>query len=139
MNEVSTPVLVLLGVGMFILLALLGALLVWLISTVKRLEGMFSNIDKALVPFGQSGVGKLANQAVDQGRTYVDQATDPAVIQLTTLLSSVAFIAKMAEAAGFKITAERVSLWGRALFDTLDQLTDGVPPEEQMPPQGFQG
>ncbi len=121
---------ILLGIGLFMALALLGVLIVWLVSMVKRLEGMFTGIDKALVPFGQSGIGQLVNQAANQGRTYVDQPTDPAVIQITTLLSSVAFVAKVAEAAGVQITKDRVALWGRALFDAIDQLTDGVPVQE---------
>jgi len=90
---------------LFIALALLRVLIVWLLSTVKRLEGMFSNIDRALVPFGQSGVGQLVNQAAQQGRTYVDQPTDLAVIQITSLLSGITFVAKVAEAAGVQITA----------------------------------
>jgi hypothetical protein len=121
---------ILLGVGLFIVLGLLGALVVWLLTTVKRLEGMFANIDRALVPFGQSGIGQLVNQAAHQGRTYVDEPGDPAVIRIATLLSSITFVAKVAEAAGVQITRERVALWGRALFDAVDQLTDGVPVQE---------
>jgi hypothetical protein len=45
-------------------------------------------------------------------------------------LPHITFVAKVAEAAGVQITRERVALWGRALFDALDQLTDGVPVQE---------
>lgn len=121
---------VLMGVGIVSLLAVLVFVVGWLIVAIKRLESAFVQIDRALVPFGQSGLGRLANTAAIQARGYFDQATDPAVIQLAALLGSVTFAARWAKAAGIEITPERIAVCGRALFDTLGNLTDGVPAEQ---------
>jgi len=139
MSDLNPIVQALIGLGIFIALALLSALLVYIALVAKKLNATFGNIDKALVPFGQSGVGKLVNNAAETGRTYFDQPTDPAIVQIATFLGSIAVLMKAANAAGIKVTPERVATWGRALFDTLDTLTDGVPPQESVPPQGFQG
>lgn len=127
------------GIGLFILLALLAGLIGWLVLAVKRLEAVFISLDRALVPFGQSPLGHLANQVAQQGRTYVDEAADPAVIRVTDLLNSITFLVQLAGAANIPITRERVATWGRALFDALEALTDGVPAEgvplaEREPP-----
>lgn len=127
MNDLNPVVQAAIGLGVFIVLALLGVALTYLALVARKLNAKLSDIDSALVPFGQSGVGKLVNQAVEQGKTYFDQPTDPAIIQIATFLGSIVFFAKAANAAGFKITPERVAAWGRALFDTLDNLTDGEP------------
>jgi hypothetical protein len=130
MNE---AVQVLLGIGLFILIAFLVALVGLLVSVLSKLNGVYQSIDRALVPFGQSGLGRLANQGVKQGRTYFDQASDPAVIQITDLVSSAAFLMNLTKAAGIQVSYDRVATWGRAVFDALDNLTDGVPDTDSRP------
>lgn len=115
------------GAGVFLLLALLTLIVMILANFAKKLDAVFHTIDRALVPFGQSALGQFVHQAAATGRTYVDQPGDPAVIRLTDVLNSAVFVVQVARAAGIEITRERVALWGRALFDTLDALTDGEP------------
>jgi hypothetical protein len=124
MNEAMQVVL---GVGLFILMALLVALVGLLVRVISKLNGAYQTIDRALVPFGQSGLGHLANQGVRQASTYFDQPTDAAVIGMTDLASSVAFVVRLAQAAGVELTYERVASWGRTMFDALDKLTNGIP------------
>jgi hypothetical protein len=90
-------------------------------------------IDRALVPFGQSGMGKLTHNAVAQGKTYFDQPTDPAIIQLTDVLKSVGFVSQVLKAMNIQLSYDQVATWGRAIFDALDGLTDGQPVSEQAP------
>jgi hypothetical protein len=116
-----------LGVELFVAIALLVFAVRLIVQLISRLEGLYRSIDLALVPFGQSGLGRLANQSLRQGRTYVDQPTDMAVIRITDLVSSVTFLAQIAKAAGVEVTADKVAAWGRAVFDALEALTDGVP------------
>jgi hypothetical protein len=124
MNEAMQVVL---GIGLFILISLLVALVGLLVRVISKLNGAYQTIDRALVPFGQSGLGHLANQSVRQASTYFDQPTDAAVIRVTDLASSMAFAVRLAQAGGVELTYERVASWGRMVFDALDKLTDGVP------------
>jgi hypothetical protein len=137
MNEAMQ---VLLGVGLFMLMALLVALVGLMVRVISKLNGVYQAIDRALVPFGQSGLGHLANQGVRQASTYFDQPTDAAVIRMTDLASSAAFAVRLAQAAGVELTYERVASWGRTVFDALDHLTDGVPQASTIPePQSEYG
>jgi hypothetical protein len=120
---VNDYVLIIMAIGLFVLLALLGALIVLLVSVVKKLDGVFVGI----VPFGQSGMGKLTRNAVAQGKTYFDQPTDPAIIQLTDVLKSVGFVSQVLKAMNIQLSYDQVAIWGRAIFDALDGLTDGEP------------
>jgi hypothetical protein len=138
MNEV---VQVLMGLGAIVLLVLLGFLVTLLVRLIRKLEETYLTLDHALAGFGQTGIGRLAHQAATEGRTYVDEPTDAMVIRLAQILNSVAFIAKVAHASNVEITPERVALWGRAFFDALGGLTDGVPAEGVPIPQreSFEG
>lgn len=118
------------GFGLFLLLSLLIFVIVLLTRFARKVEGLFLGIDRALVPFGQSDLGKLVHNAASTGRTYVDQPTDSLVLQLVALLTSISFVVKVAKAAQIDITPDRVALWGRAVFDALGALTDGVPADQ---------
>jgi hypothetical protein len=114
------------GIGLFILIALLTGLVALLVRVVSKLNGVYQTIDRALVGFGQSGEGRLVNQGVKQASTYFDQPTDPAVIQIANLMGSIAVLAQFAKSAGIDITPGGVATYGRAVFKAFDGLTDGV-------------
>jgi hypothetical protein len=133
MNE---SVQILFGIGLFILIALLVGLVGLLVRSISKLNGIYQGVDQALVAFGQTGVGHLANQSVKQASTYFDEATDPAIIQLANLAGSIAILVQFAKTLGIELTATQLATWGRAIFAALDNLTDGEPESEAVPGGG---
>ena len=124
MNEVIQVVL---GVGLFLLLMVLVFIAVLLARAISKVNTLYQNVDRALVPFGQTGWGRLFNQGVRQGRGYVDQPTDALIIRMTDLISSVTLLKRVADSAGIELSYDKVAVWGRAIFDALDNMTDGMP------------
>src|SRR5512133_1362374 len=107
---------VVLGIGLFILIALVVALIAILGRAAAKLGSLYQSIDKALVGFGQTGEGHLVNQSIKQASTYFDQPSDPAVIQIANLIGSGAVLVQFAKTAGIDINPERIAVWGRAVF-----------------------
>lgn len=118
-----------LGAGLFLAIVLIIWVIVLLTGLLKRLQSSFAAIDRALVPFGQSPAGQLVNQTVDTVKLQFDQSTDPAIIRITDLLKSVSLVVAVTKALGIELSYDKVAVWGRAIFDALDTLTDGKPVE----------
>ncbi len=124
MNDI---VQIALGVGLFLAITLLVWLIVLLSGLAKHLKTSFATIDQSLVGFGQTATGRLTNQAVETAKLQFDQASDPAIIRITDLMKSVSLIVMLTRAVGIELTYDKVAIWGRAIFDALDELTDGKP------------
>ena len=102
---------------------------------LKAFNETYLRLDRELVAFGKTSVGRLLHHAAVEGRTYVDEPTDPAVIQLAQLLNSLSFVARIARQSGVQITPDGLAQIGRILFDSFAGLTDGVPAESVPIPE----
>lgn len=112
---------ILIGAGLVLAFVVIGLLLNGLFGLRRDLQRTLQSLDRNLVPFGQSEVGRLVNFGLHTGRSYVDQPTDPLIASLTGVLQGLQLVKR----SGLDLAPEDISGLLVKVVDGFIELTDG--------------